>query len=543
MTAVVTAPDHRPSLASFDYVAAHPLVQQLRKRVPVTAPFAVLVVAMVVWFLVFAVPVGWRHDRFGSFDHDLGIWDQYTWLLSRGRLSSLITVRGLTPFGFHASPGMALYVPFYWLGAGPNFLDVSMVGVVCVGAVPVFRAARHHLRNEWQALVLGLAFLVNYAAQWMLQETFHPEVIAIVPLLFAYVAAIEGRWRAYAVWIVLALIWKEDVALAVLMLGVVLAIRGRRTVTGRLGPERTRALGLATMAAAAIWFVFATRLLIPHFSTGGVFTESLFGDLGGTPTEMVKTAVTNPGIVGQHLEQSNPWDYLRSLLGSYGFVGLLSPLVLLVALPQALINLLAVYNFFWTTKVHYAAMPLLGVTLASVEGVARFRAPGVRRFLVGAVAVGAFFTCVSWGISPLSSDFRAGYWAIDPGPRQAELEHVVTIPGPDDPVSAAYYLVPHLTHRDAAYTFPNPWLPQNWGVADENRPDPGTVDWIIVDPSTLNPTEGGVLASALRDPERSLVAGQQPAPPADHDYTALVDEAKWDVVIDEPDLLVVHRRR
>jgi hypothetical protein len=291
----------------------------------------------------------------------------------------------------------------------------------------------------------------------------------------------------------------------------------------------------------------ATRLLIPGFSSGGNFTEALFGDLGTTPTEIARTAVTDPHLVGEHLGRSNPRQYLIEMTGAYGFVPLLSPLALLMALPQVAINLLAAYDFFWTTKVHYAALPLFATTVAAVEGAARARRPGVRRFVLGAMAVGAFYTAVTWGLSPVSPEYRSGYWLLTADtPEQVRMQLAVSLPGSDDGVSAAYNLVPHLTHREHAYTFPNPWAPSNWGVDGENRPDPQAVDWLLVDPGDIAPGERGILARVLRDPDRALddaeiavAAGETKA----FVPGAVVDRSKWAVVRDEPGLLALRRVR
>lgn len=507
----------------------------------VGAPRVILVFVMGAWAAVFMVHSYWRHERFGTFDHDLGIWDQAVWLLAHGE--SLNTVRGLEVFGFHASPALYLLVPFYWLGAGPNFLNGFMVVALTLAAVPIFRAARHHLRNEWFALVLALAFLFNYAGQWMLHETFHPEVVAVTPFLFAYLAAIEGRWRAFWPWLVLALCWKEDVALAGIMLGVLLAVRGTRSFNDEPGPADTRRMGWYTIGVCVMWFLIATQLFIPAFSAEGSFTEGLFGDLGGSPTEIAETALTDPDIVREHLDNAQAEHYVWDLTASFGFVPLLSPLALLIAVPQSLINLLAIYDFFWTTRVHYAAIPLAAVGIAAVEGVARARRPGVRRFLVGAVAVGAFFTAVSWGISPASPVYEQGFWPLDDGPMQDDLEAAIRFPASDDAVSATYNLVPHMTHRSEIYTFPNPWIPTNWGVKGENRPDPDSIDWIILEPNFLNDFDKGVLLSALAEPDRLLEPGEQPPPPDGLDFGQYANPEEWNVITNRPDLLIVERIR
>jgi uncharacterized membrane protein len=502
-------------------------------------PRLVLLGIVALWFVTFSVLVVWRHDRYGSFDFDLGIWDQSAWLLAHN--GGLNTVRGLHVLSIHFTPALYFYVPFYWLGAGPNFLNVTMVAAVCAGAVVLFDIGRHHLRDEWHALVPATAFLVSYTAQWLLQKSFHPEVMAVPFLLLAYDAAIRGRWRLYAAATVLAVLWKEDIALAAGMLGLILAIRDGHTVTGDEGPARTRTAGLITLAACAAYFVVATQLVIPHFSEGGNFTEVFFGDLGSSSPEIVKSMLTRPDLVRQHFELSDPVGYGRDLAASFGFVPLLSPLALLIGLPQATVNLLTNHSFFWSTEAHYATVPLVAMAVAAVEGVARFRRLPVRRFLLSAMAVGAFFTAASWGVSPLSKDFRSGYWQLEVPARQAVLDRAVALPGPDDGVSAMYNLTPHLTHRHEVYTFPNPWIASNWAVAGENRPDPGGVDWIIVIPGALGDADRGTLATVLRDPDHLLEPGQQDAPPQADRLADVVDPSKWTVVMDDEEVFVVRR--
>lgn len=507
----------------------------------------ILIVAAVAWAVLFGVHIYWRHSRFGTPDHDLGIWDQAVWLLANGR--SFDTVRGLHVFGFHASPALYVFVPFYWLGAGPNLLNVAMAASLAAGAWPVFRLARHHLGSEWQSLVLALAYLGAYAGQWMVQETFHPEVVAITPLLLAYLAATEGRWRAFGAWLAFAVMWKEDVALAGIMIGLLLAWRGPLTITGDRAPRSTVRAGLWAAGLCALWFVVATRLVIPAFSPAGGFTDNLFGELGGSPTELARNAVTEPELFRDRLAESEPHHYARELTATYGFVPLLSPATLLIGLPQALINLLTQYDFFWVTRVHYAAIPLLAVTLGAVEAVARFRDQAVRILLLCVVAVGAVYTGTQWGISPLSPGYRHGHWLLDPHVRQDTLEAVVALPEDDDAVSAYTWLVPHLSHRERIYTFPNPWLPINWGVAGERRPDPDDTDWLIVDPSTLSDIDRAVLLVALRDPGRSLersdvvIDAPGTVGPGPVELSTVVDERHWEIVIDEHELLVLRRVR
>jgi uncharacterized membrane protein len=520
-------------------------------------PLLLLHIAVGVAIVVFGRLVIWRQNRFGTFDHDLGIWDQAVWLLARG--DQFITVRGLEVFGFHASPGLFLLTPLSWLGLGPNGLNMIMLATMALGAVPVYRIAQHHLGDDRHALVPALAFLVSHSNQWMVWETFHPEPIAVTFLLLAYLAALEGRWRAYTGWLVLAMSWKEDVALVAVMLGVVLAVRGRRTVGSwlaaragqpvRLGPPGTRRAGVITLVGASCWFLVATQILIPAFSPGGNFTENLFGDLGGSAPEIATSLVTEPDLVIAHLEASDPLSYLHRLTASFGFVPLLAPMTLLFGLPQSAINLLAIYDFFWTTQHHYVALPLFATTVSAVEGLARLRWLPLRRAALALMVTGAFYTTVSWGLSPLSHQYRVGYWPLEPDPQwQASLSEAVALPDGDDAVSAMYYLVPHLTHRERIYTFPNPWKPSNWGVAGENPHDPAAVDWLLANPSSLDEIDRAVLVAVLDQPDQRYRFDAEVEEEAaeldlrDPDVVAdLVDTDQWRIVINRPGILAVTR--
>ena len=149
-----------------------------------THPAAIVLgVAILLWIAVFGVLVWRRHELYGTIDFDLGIHDQSIWQLSRGHWFT--TVRGLPIFGHHATFGYFLLVPFYWLGAGPQFIDLLQVVVLALGAVPIYVLARDRLRSPWAALVPGLVWLLQPSVQWFTWETFHPEVIAIVAVLCA----------------------------------------------------------------------------------------------------------------------------------------------------------------------------------------------------------------------------------------------------------------------------------------------------------------------------------------------------------------------
>jgi uncharacterized membrane protein len=255
-----------------------------------------------------------------------------------------------------------------------------------------------------------------------------------------------------------------------------------------------------------------------------------YGELGDSPAELIKTTFTNPTMVIDRLQDNDAIGYARDLLAPFAFTSLLAPLLLVPAVPQFFANILTNLNFFWSIQFHYAAIIVAFVAIASIDGVARLKSLPLRRFAVGAVAAAALATSVAWGMSPISTQYRTGYWALDANVRQGELEAAIDEVPSGASVSATYNLVPHLSHREQIYTFPNPWFPLNWGVAGVAPHDPShdhvpaEVDWIVVDRTTHVP-EGreeqlidGLLDSGefveVSDQSGILVA-RRAEPPAD----------------------------
>jgi hypothetical protein len=151
----------------------------------------------------------------------------------------------------------------------------------------------------------------------------------------------------------------------------------------------------------------------------------------------------------------------------------------------------------------------VGFTIASVEGLARIRRPAFLRFALGASAALALTTAVVLGTSPWSQHYESGIWRLEENPKQAILEHAVSLPGPEDSVSATYNLVPYLTHREHIYMFPNPFRTSYWGVKDESPHDPATVQWLVLDRPLLGTDDVATLEAALATGEWEIVYEEQ----------------------------------
>jgi uncharacterized membrane protein len=469
-------------------------------------PRVCLIAAVLLWSITLDRLGTLRQDRFRTFGFDLGIYDQATWLLSRFR-DPFITVRGLEAFGHHVNVILLLLAPFYWLGAGPHFLLFVQVAAQASGAFAVFLLARDRINDRWIACALGIVYLLHPTSQWLVWEFFHPDAVSIGPLLFAYWAARERRWNWFAVAALLALACKEDVALVLVVMGLLIAWRGDRRI------------GAGVSVASLAVYIVDTHVVIPWQNGIGPFYDTFFGTLGTNPLQVAVNVVRHPGTTWDLLRQPDRREYLWRILAPVAFVPIISPSTFTIAFPMLAVNLLSSFPYTRDAHFHYSALVLVGVMIATVEGVARLPTLRARRVLVGVILATSVVTTVAWGPSPVGREYRQGWWPLQVDPRQAVNEAAIREVPANAAVSASYTYIPHLTHRVKVYEFPVPWRNINWGVHGEHLDDPSHVQWIVVDRQLLDADGESVLASLLtyefrvRSDSQDVIVAQRVHPP------------------------------
>ncbi|HUR76439.1 MAG TPA: DUF2079 domain-containing protein [Acidimicrobiales bacterium] len=434
-------------------------------------PYAVVVLGALlgVYVVIFGTLTWKQQSNFATFGYDMGIYDQGIWLVSRFR-EPFVTVRGLNYFGHHVNLITLVFVPFYWLGAGPHFLYLVETCVMAAGAAPVWLLAKDKT-GAWVALVPAGAFLLFPSLEWINWWHFHPDALIITPLLFAWWFASRKRWTGFAIAGVIALLAKEDAALAVMVMGIVLIVRGERK------------WGSRALLVGLVWFVVCTQVIIP-IANGGkeAFYEELFPGYGHSMKEILWTMIRHPSRTYRFAVLPDRLKYYRQLVFPLGGLPLLSPLVLLIAGPQTLVNIVSIHQPTHDIRYHYSSVLIAVLFIAMIEVFGWIAKRG--RWWQLAVAVWLAFCSIASNVAFSPSPIGGGFdeaWAQRPRPEHAALNRALGLIKPDDKVTASYYIVPQLTHRNYIYEFPNPFRVSNWGIDGEDPPDVNTSDVLILD--------------------------------------------------------------
>jgi len=429
---------------------------------------ACLGVAVAVYSVVFCRLTFGLYDRYQMMAFDLGIFDQAAWLISRGH-TPFVTVRGIHLLGDHFSALLYLLAPLYWLWDSPKVLLLAQTAALALGALPVYGLARRKTGSAPAALMFALAYLLYPAMQWSNTYEFHPDTFA-TPLLLAVFYFLDiRRWDGYFGALGLAALTKETVGVSIVMVGLYALLLDRRV--GGV----TVALGAASLAMA--------MLTIRHFNGGSPSPYPLlYAHYGATMPAVAGFLLVHPLAAWNALNVAPHREYLLQLLAPLLFLSLLAPEILILAAPALLANFLSSDPFMHGIEEHYTASITPFLFAAAITGASRLCRRG-GPFLIMALTINLglwAFGGALWG--PLAREQQTIYPVLS-ADAVREANRILSAIPPHASVSAQMALGPHLSHRAAIYTYPNPFSRSAWGGSRYALGEIKSISGVALDPA------------------------------------------------------------
>ena len=410
--------------------------------------------------------LGWgcsalRHHLLQSNAYDLGLFDQWAWLIGRGLepVSSMEHVHVLADHG-----AWLLYAAgaAYGLLPGVHWLFASQAIGLSFTAIPIWWL------GQQAGLTPRLCWLA--CALWWLQPVvfnttlfdFHPETWVMPAFAFALWAERAERPR----------LW---LALLLLMLGardgLLLVIAGMAIDLG----WRQRWRWCATAGGLSIgWLLILSQGLYPWLrgGSGPKAAERMFGHLGDGLFSILNSLDWG-GIAFYLLILSLPLGCLwrRSSLST-----------LLIGSPLLLVNLLSASPSYRTLVHHYSLPLALIAVVAAIRG--QLQSPSRR-----ATAIWSLVWATACWLALAKPWFFTGPYLE----RQSDLgdvKNAISLIQANDSVLTTSYLVPQISHR-STIAFPKrsmslPLTDTHWSVLLLNPKDPGWGSSEQVQRSLLN---------------------------------------------------------
>jgi uncharacterized membrane protein len=384
----------------------------LRRLAPVAVGVLVVAYAGLASFLSIANHLGFYTGR-----ADLGIYVNIFSQSSQGIPLGCSLCGGSHTTG-HFDPILVLLSPIYLLYRSAETILILQSVWLAAGAIPVYLLARRRLEHRLGSVALAASYLLFPALHGANLFDFHSLTLCIPLLLFLLYFLETGSKRLYYLTLVLLLLVREDLAIALALVGIT-ALFSRE-------PDRVR-LGWVTIFASAAYFLLAKSVFMgridplnatPGARSGYAYYYEELIPKGSSTAGLLGTLVTDPIYALTRVLTEPKLDYVAKLC--VPLLGL--PLVgrgRLQYLYGAALTLLASRPFLATVHFHYSSLlvpPLFACSIAALGAIREGEIPlgsisGVR--LSRALSIGVLVCSLlcSWkfgGLVPNRS-FQAGF--------------------------------------------------------------------------------------------------------------------------------------
>lgn len=321
-------------------------------------PQYLIISFIALYIYVFTVVCFNKYSLFFYGDWDLAIYNQVFRGLMHGRpFMSLVEV----PFlGIHAELTMLLLLPIYSIFSHPLTLLLAQTCFLALAAIPLFLISRIIL-NEFWAVILVLLYLLYPPLAYINLNEFHPESFIPFIQFFLFYFFLRNDFKKFVIFMFLLLFIKENMSLILIMFGLYALIKrkGKKWV-------------ILPMFSGLFWFFVYLKFIMPFLNKGRVEFYSLYAHLGNGLTDIIRSILFHPMKIFKILIRPDRLGYIFKLFSPLMFASFLSPLILLIVLPNFLQHLLSLRLSEVDIRYYYPSESLAFIFIAAVFGLRSF---------------------------------------------------------------------------------------------------------------------------------------------------------------------------
>jgi uncharacterized membrane protein len=477
---------------------------------PNKSAFNKLAALIAIYILLFTA-MNWRLWHNLRIPHgDSAMYEEHLWNLWHGKGFRSYLDQGLF-LGEHIQVIHLLLLPLHLLWPSHLLMELCESTALALGAIPVFRMARRSTGSDRAALLTSAAYLLYFPLHFLDIEvdlkTFRPESFSVPFFLSAFDALEEKRFRRALILLAIALSAKEDYSIIIAPLGVWVAVttwwdagkKGQRpSAFGfRLSADKWDfAIGCGLTLFGVAYLLLATRVVIPWFRGGAeLHYVKYFSKFGNTMGEVAWNMLTNPRLLFGELLTGKTALYALSMLLPVGFVALLSPGRLAVALPLfgiLCLNELAAdprHQFhaplvpvvFWATAVGVGNAGVFVSNLKSLFSASP--SPKANSFAYHFVLTSAFASGLFLSLGPAGITFWDPYASLSVwklyahDSRSDHIAKVLEKIPQTARVASTDYVHPRFTHHERSYDYSH----YRRKIAGYEESVPDDTDFIVID--------------------------------------------------------------
>ena len=440
----------------------HSDFRAMSAALPRHLPLIVVCAASIVYTVFFSYVTIVHHRNVLSSSLDLGLEDNLVWNVLHGaRLfkSSPLGGPDASHLGFHATWFSFVIAPVYALRPNAETLLIIQAFLFGSAAVPLYLLGTRYV-SRWLACMVAVSYILYPGLHGSNLYDFHYLPLGPFFLWFAVYFVELRRWIWAALFALLALSVREDVAVGLAGLGGLLLLTGRRPFAGSL-----------LLIAGGAYFLLMKGVIMHHAMGGDAFVHQyklLIPDDDNSFAGVVRTIISNPIYTLDTLLERQKLVYILQVMLPFAFLPLRKPIGLWACLTGFVFTLLSTkyqpqimisfqYTAYWSAQLFPVALVNLRWINRTAETSPKYDAAWkwswLAAFGLGTLAISHQYGALlqqntAWG------GFGPYHFETDASDltRRVNLRKLLNLVPPMAKISATENVVPQVSNRPNAYT-------------------------------------------------------------------------------------------
>lgn len=418
-----------------------------------------LMILVIIFFIAFFGFIGLsRHSGYLTSMNDLGHFDQAVWGATQNGilLNSHIFNFKINHLGFHFTPILYAFVPFYKILPTVNWLIFAQAICIAVSAWPIYLLANKIIESKKSAFLWGIVYLFNPYLQNGAAWDFHPMMIALPFISLAIYYLFEKRLFPLVICSTIIMMCKEHFGIMIIGFGILWYYKHR---------ELKKSLVLTF--AGLFHFLFVFKYLMPLLSPTGEHLMLSKGQghfsrytwLGSSAKEIFLSIFKGPHKVFYiSLFKMGGLSYLILLLLPFLGLSLLGLPILIPAIADVAANILSANGMPRSIFAYHSATIIPFLCTSAICG-SKFLQSKIKRFTINDYAIFAIVLTLTlfYIASPYPLPISTNFWAPKNfiNKQDSSLKVVRSLVPSTVSLSAQGNVAAHFTHRESIYLFPN----------------------------------------------------------------------------------------
>lgn len=385
------------------------------------------------WFLFLSSAVTWtisswiRHEAFQT-SFDMAIFVQAIWNTLQGDLLYSSIKGGINLLADHFSPILILLALPYALWTDPKCLLLLQVLAVASCVFPIYRIALSRLGTPQAGILFAFAFVLYLPVRNSVRFDFHPELLVMPILLWAFYFLIQGRLLLSSLFLIFSFSGKETVPMVAFAFG----------LYAFFFCKQKKVYGIFWMLFSSLYFYVVLYRLIPAWFQESYSYMSRGSFLGWNETGW--------SALWAHVFSLKTFSYLVKIFIPFGFLSFLHPPTLILTFPILMQNLLVPREAVRSIFFQYTALLTPFVAVSAIYGSFVFKSQ--RQLTLYVLSFALLFAGVS---EFYVIERERGQWR----PEYHEFKQQMNKIPAALSVRTHEFFAPHLAHRKEIHIYEN----------------------------------------------------------------------------------------